>query len=97
MTEHSLLLCATQRSRTPSSVTRPCVRPRVSACHIAEAVGRRSPADKARVFGIARGELLEVAAALEIAAIAYDTTSATNHAAAVITDRLYALLTGLSR
>jgi four helix bundle protein len=65
--------------------------------NIAEAVGRRSPADKARVFGIARGELLEVAAALEIAALAYDTTSATNHAAAVITDRLYALLTGLSR
>ena len=69
-----------------------------STClNIAEAAGRRSPADKARVFGIARGELLEAAAALEIAAVTDDTTDATNHAAAVITDRLYALLTGLSR
>jgi four helix bundle protein len=96
MTEHSLLLCATQRSRTPSSVTRPCVRPRVSACHIAEAVGRRSPADKARVFGIARGELLEVAAALEIAAIAYD-TRIRNQSRCRRHHRPYALLTGLSR
>jgi len=69
-----------------------------STClNIAEAAGRRSPADKARVFGIARGELLEVAAAVEIAALAFDTPSATHEAVAVIADRLYGLLTGLSR
>jgi 23S rRNA-intervening sequence protein len=35
-----------------------------SVClNTAEAAGRTSPADKARVFGIARGEVLEVAAA----------------------------------
>jgi len=69
-----------------------------STClNIAEAAGRRSPADKARVFGIARGELLEVAAALEIAALSCDAPSGAEHAAAVVADRLYALLTGLSR
>jgi four helix bundle protein len=65
-----------------------------SVClNIAEACGRTSPADKARVFGIARGEVLEVSAALEIADIAGDIAS---HVLPLL-DRLYALLTGLCR
>ena len=59
--------------------------------------GRTSPADKARVFGIARGELLEVAAAVEIAAIAADIDPTYLAPSLSLADRLYALLTGLSR
>ncbi|MBK9069978.1 MAG: four helix bundle protein [Myxococcales bacterium] len=45
-----------------------------SAClNIAEAASRVSAADKARVFGIGRGEAGETAAAVEIAAITHDT------------------------
>jgi len=43
-----------------------------AALNVAEAAGRVSRADRARVFGIARGEAMEAAAAVEIAAIAGD-------------------------
>jgi four helix bundle protein len=69
-----------------------------SAClNIAEAVGRKSPADRARVFIIARGEVLETAAALEIASVAADTDPKFYRLGAPLADRLYALLTGLAR
>ena len=69
-----------------------------SVClNVAEAVGRTSPADRARVFGIARGEVLEVAAALEIASAAGDVDADVGALAVPVVDRLYALLTGLSR
>jgi len=69
-----------------------------SAClNIAEAAGRGSPADRARVFAIARGECLEAAAAVEIAALADDTTAEAADTAIAHADRLYALLTGLVR
>jgi four helix bundle protein len=68
-----------------------------AALNIAEAAGRVSPADRARVFAIARGEAGEAAAAVEIAATVGD---ASVHAAAKcegLADRLMALLTGLAR
>jgi four helix bundle protein len=69
-----------------------------SVClNTAEAAGRTSPADKARVFGIARGEVLEVAAALEIAVLSGDCDANTLTFASPVVDRLYSLLTGLSR
>ena len=69
-----------------------------SAClNIAEAAGRVSPADRARVFGIARGETGEAAAAVEIAAIAGDTAQTHAQACIAIANRLIALLTGLVR
>ena len=69
-----------------------------SAClNTAEAAGRVSPADKARVFAIARGECVEAAAAVEIAALADDTTTEAADAVIASADRLYALLTGLIR
>jgi len=69
-----------------------------SAClNTAEAAGRVSPADKARVFAIARGECVEAAAAVEIAALADDATAEAADAVIVSADRLYALLTGLIR
>jgi four helix bundle protein len=64
---------------------------------VAEAAGRVSPADRARVFGIARGEAMEAAAAVEIAAIAGDALPGAFEACLPIADRLAALLTGLCR
>ena len=67
-----------------------------SAClNIAEASGRESPADKARVYAIARGEACEAAAALDIAALAGDCAEEPARIAGPISRRLYALLSGL--
>ncbi len=63
----------------------------------AEAAGRVSRADKARVFAIARGEAVEAIAAVEIAAHAGDTTSAAAEQCVLIGERLLALLTALTR
>ena len=69
-----------------------------SVClNVAEASGRTSPADKARVFGIARGEALEVAAALEIAQVAGEVDGEVAERGIRVAARLYALLTGLAR
>ncbi len=74
------------------------IRAAKSACrNIAEATGRVSRADKARVFGIARGETIEAIAACEIAAEAGDALAS---ALPRVLDRgnaLYAMLTALSR
>ncbi len=69
-----------------------------SAClNVAEAAGRVSPADKKRVFGIARGEAAEAAAAVEIAAVTGDADALAVARCIAIGDRLVALLTGLAR
>ncbi|MGH7282632.1 MAG: four helix bundle protein [Polyangiaceae bacterium] len=68
-----------------------------AALNIAEAAGRVSPADRARVFAIARGEAMEAAAALEIASLAGDAGAADFEAALPIADELMAVLTGLCR
>jgi four helix bundle protein len=69
-----------------------------SAClNIAEAAGRFSAADKARVFAIARGEACEAAAALDIAAVSGECSTDAANAAGAAARRAYALLTGLIR
>ncbi len=69
-----------------------------SVClNVAEASGRTSPADKARVFGIARGEALEVAAALEIAQVVGEVDGEVAERGMRVAARLYAVLTGLAR
>ena len=68
-----------------------------AALNIAEAAGRVSPADRARVFAIARGEAGEAAAAVEIAAAAGDTSVLAAAQCEALADRLIALLTGLAR
>ncbi len=68
-----------------------------AALNIAEAAGRVSPADRARVFAIARGEAMEAAAGVEIAVLAGDAHGAAFEACLPIADRLVALLTGLAR
>jgi four helix bundle protein len=69
-----------------------------SAClNVAEASGRVSVADKALVFAIARGECVEAAAAVEIAALSDDAPVEEADRVLAIAERLYGLLTGLIR
>jgi len=69
-----------------------------SAClNTAEAAGRWTAADQKRVFGIARGEAMEAAAAMEIAAAAGDCSLASAQAAVEADRKANALLTGLIR
>jgi four helix bundle protein len=69
-----------------------------SAClNTAEGAGRVSRADKARVFGIARAEAVEAAAAVEIALLCGDCAEAQAVEVARVANRLVALLTGLCR
>ncbi|TMH54677.1 MAG: four helix bundle protein [Betaproteobacteria bacterium] len=68
-----------------------------AALNVAEAAGRVSPADRARVFAIARGEAMEAAAAVEIAVLAGDAGDDALDSLLPIADRLVALLTGLCR
>lgn len=65
--------------------------------NIAEAAGRVSPADKARVYAIARGEAMEAAAALEIAALAGDCSAAAYEACLPHAEALFAMLSVLAR
>jgi four helix bundle protein len=68
------------------------------AClNCAEGAGRVTRADKARAFTIARGEAVEAAAAVEIAALCGDASPRSALYVARIADRLVALLTGLIR
>ncbi|HET7785675.1 MAG TPA: four helix bundle protein [Myxococcales bacterium] len=74
------------------------LRAAASAClNIAEAAGRVTAADKARVYGIARGEASEATAALDVAIAAGWCTPAAAAAGASAGTRLFALLTALSR
>ena len=69
-----------------------------SAClNCAEAAGRGTRPDKARVLSIARGEACEAAAAVEIAAEAGDASAAHAASVLVVADRLVRLLTGFIR
>lgn len=69
-----------------------------SAClNVAEGAGRTSHADRKRVFGIARGEVVETCAAVEIAGV-LGAASAISVATCVrLGARLVALLNGLTR
>ena len=69
-----------------------------SAClNIAEANGRSSPADRRRVFAIARGEASEADAAVHIAGLAGDCAIEQANSTRALGGRLIALLSGLMR
>jgi four helix bundle protein len=69
-----------------------------SAClNCAEGAGRVTRADKARAFAIARGETVEAAAAVEIAAACGSASEADVERVALLADRLVAMLTRLIR
>ena len=74
------------------------LRAATGAClNIAEAAGRVSPPDKARVYGIARGEAAEAAAAVDVAAAAGWCSVQSAQKTEALGMRLFALLTGLIR
>ena len=69
-----------------------------SAClNIAEANGRVAPADRRRVFAIARGEATEAAAAVQIAAMSGQCAEQAANEARRLGGRTAALLSGLIR
>ena len=68
------------------------------AClNCAEGAGRVTRADKARAFTVARGEAVEAAAAVEIAALLGDAKLEDAERVAVLADRVIAMLTRLVR
>ncbi len=93
-----LLLAVRNASIRDAKLRDEALRAAKGAClNCAEGAGRVTRADKARAFTIARGETVEAAAAVEIAALCGD---ASNHSAtevARIAHRLVGLLTGLIR
>jgi four helix bundle protein len=62
------------------------------ACVTGEGVGRMSPADKANRYSIARGEVLEVAIAVEIAWLAGDASEESSKRCNILADRISAML-----
>ena len=67
-----------------------------SVClNCAEGAGRVTRADKARAFTVARGECVEAAAAIEVAALLGDASEADAQRVAVLADRVVAMLTRL--
>ena len=64
-------------------------------CNCAEGAGRVTRADKARAFTVARGECVEAAAAIEVAALLGDASEEDAQRVAVLADRVVAMLTRL--
>jgi four helix bundle protein len=93
------LLRAVRAARVRDSVLRDqALRAAKSAClNCAEGAGRVSRADKARVFGIARAEACEAAAAVEIAVAAGEAEEGALEAVLVSANRFVAMTTGLIR
>jgi four helix bundle protein len=65
--------------------------------NIAEGAGRVTRADKARAYTVARGEAVECAAALEIAALLGEVPSAAAERVAALASEVVAMLTRLIR
>ena len=93
-----LLVAIVHANITNSDLRGQALRAARSAClNIAEANGRASPADRKRVFAIARGEATEAASAVHVASLSG--LCAVEHAERVrkLGGRVVALLTGLIR
>ncbi len=94
----AFLVCVTEASISDSRPRDQAMRAALSTCHnISEAVGRGAPADKARVYAIARGELCEAASALDIAAAAKLCRGEPAQTGAGYAREVYAMLTALMR
>src|SRR5438067_13726246 len=94
----NLLICVHDARIADGKLRDQALRAARSIClNIAEAAGRSSVPDKARVYAIARGETCEAVAALELALLAGDCLEPPARQAAVHADAPYALLTGLIR
>ena len=64
-------------------------------CNCAEGAERVTRADKARAFTVARGECVEAAAAIEIAALLGDASEEDSRRVAQLANRVVAMLTRL--
>src|SRR2546430_16887955 len=94
----SLLMCVHQAKIADSKLRDQALRAAKSIClNIAEGAGRSSIPDKARVYGIARGETCEVTSTLDIALLTRDCREAPARRGAVHAGNVYALLSGLIR
>lgn len=93
------LVAAVRAARISDSRLRDqAMRAAASVClNIAEGAGRPSAADQRRVYGIARGEAGETAAALDVAIAAGFASVDAAGAAKQLAVRAYALLSGLMR
>ena len=93
------LLVAVRDARIRSSSLRDqALRAATSVClNCAEGAGRVTRADKARAFTVARGEAVEAAAAVEIAALLGDASDEDAQRVAVLVDRIVGMLTRLIR
>ncbi len=93
-----LLLCVCEARIADGKLRDQAMRAAQSIClNIAEGAGRSGPADKARVYAIARGETCEVVAALEIALLTGGCADGPARRGSVHAGAVYALLTGLMR
>ncbi len=90
----AVLACSVSDARLREQATKSA---KSTCLNIAEGAGRVGRADKARCYAIARGEAIEAAAAVEIAALCGDARAAAAAEVARLADRLVALLTGLCR
>ena len=91
------MLVAVQKARIRDAKLRDeALRAAKSVCmNCAEGAGRVTRADKARAFTVARGECVEAAAAIEVAALLGDASEEDVHRVAVLADRVVAMLTRL--
>ena len=93
-----LLLAVQAAAIRDSHLRDQALRAAKSVClNCAEGAGRVTHADKARAFTIARGELIEAAAAVEIAALVGDASKESFERVAFIADRLVGMPTKLIR
>src|SRR5438477_5956883 len=93
-----LLAAVREASISESHLRDQALRAATSVClNISEAAGRASPADKARVFAIARGENSEAASALDIALTADACKIEAARRGIVHARAVHALLSGLIR
>jgi four helix bundle protein len=94
----ALLLAVREAQISDPELRDQALRAAKSAClNTAEAAGRVSPADQKRVFGIARGETSEAAAAVDIALASGECRPEAAAKAGAHALRAYALLSGLIR
>lgn len=94
----ALLARVTEAAIRDPRIRDQALRAAISAClNVGEGAGRSAPADKARVYAIARGEASEAGVALDIALAAGACNASAARAGAEHARAAYALLTGLIR
>ena len=93
-----MLVCLRDAGIRDAKLRDEALRAAKGAClNVAEGAARVTRADKARAFTIARGEIVEACAAIEIAALLGDARAEDARRVALLADRIVAMLTRLIR